>query len=389
MDFINNFTNSFTNSIKNIEISSYINLLIGMGIIVLFLIFTPIISYHLVKLFYKDVDKTKKSKQENKQKIKKSNIYKSLYLVFLVTGIFIAFKVMDLTVNQDLIVNKIYRIFLIWLVSTAIAAIFESRAQILDKANISVNIRRNSIFLSMAGKLIKIVLYIIATYLSLKELGFDLGGVATGIGIGSAILAIAMQDLVKETFAGFLLFLDKPFQIGDWIEVNGTSGSVEDISLRSTRLRTANDTLVTIANDTLISENIVNWGKIGKRIYESDINLALETREATIEKITNRIRFILKYNKDINQDTVLVTFNKIKDTGINIHIRAATSLTDYMKYTEFCHKTNLTIMNILESQGVKLAYPGSNVYIKENKIPKEQKSIDKGKDKELKKTNNK
>jgi Na+/H+ antiporter NhaD/arsenite permease-like protein len=124
MDFINNFTNSFTNSIKNIEISSYINLLIGMGIIVLFLIFTPIISYHLVKLFYKDVDKTKKSKQENKQKIKKSNIYKSLYLVFLVTGIFIAFKVMDLTVNQDLIVNKIYRIFLIWLVSTAIAAIF-------------------------------------------------------------------------------------------------------------------------------------------------------------------------------------------------------------------------------------------------------------------------
>ena len=367
MDFITNFTES----IKNIEISSYINLLIAMGILVLFLIFTPIICYQLIKLFYKDANKTKKSKYENKQKIKKSTIYKSLYLVFLVTGIFIAFKVMDLTPVQDAFVNKMYRIFIIWLVATAIAAIFESRSQILDKANLPINIKRNSIFLSMAGKLIKIVLYIIAGYLSLKELGFDLGGVATGIGIGSAVLAIAMQDLVKETFAGVLLFMDKPFEIGDWIEVNGTSGAVEDLSLRSTRIRTANDTIVTIANDTLISENIVNWGKIGKRIFEADINLALETKEVTIEKITNRIRFILKYNKEINPDTVMVNFNNIKETGINVHIRAATSITDYMKYTDFCHKTNLTIMNILESQGVKLAYPGSNVYIKENKTPKE------------------
>ena len=367
MDFITNFTES----IKNIEISSYINLLVAMGILVLFLIFTPIICYQLIKLFYKDANKTKKSKYENKQKIKKSTIYKSLYLVFLVTGIFIAFKVMDLTPVQDAFVNKMYRIFIIWLVATAIAAVFESRSQILDKANLPINIKRNSIFLSMAGKLIKIVLYIIAGYLSLKEFGFDLGGVATGIGIGSAVLAIAMQDLVKETFAGVLLFMDKPFEIGDWIEANGTSGAVEDLSLRSTRIRTANDTIVTIANDTLISENIVNWGKIGKRIFEADINLALETKEVTIEKITNRIRFILKYNKEINPDTVMVNFNNIKETGINVHIRAATSITDYMKYTDFCHKTNLTIMNILESQGVKLAYPGSNVYIKENKTPKE------------------
>ena len=156
MDFITNFTES----IKNIEISSYINLLIAMGILVLFLIFTPIICYQLIKLFYKDANKTKKSKYENKQKIKKSTIYKSLYLVFLVTGIFIAFKVMDLTPVQHAFVNKMYRIFIIWLVATAIAAIFESRSQILDKANLPINIKRNSIFLSMAGKLIKIVLYI-------------------------------------------------------------------------------------------------------------------------------------------------------------------------------------------------------------------------------------
>ena len=123
MDFITNFTES----IKNIEISSYINLLIAMGILVLFLIFTPIICYQLIKLFYKDANKTKKSKYENKQKIKKSTIYKSLYLVFLVTGIFIAFKVMDLTPVQDAFVNKMYRIFIIWLVKLQQILIFLKR----------------------------------------------------------------------------------------------------------------------------------------------------------------------------------------------------------------------------------------------------------------------
>lgn len=363
--------NELINFLKSVEINTYIDLLIALVVIVCVLIFSLPISYRIIKAFYKDKDKTKKSKTENKQKIRKSSIYKSLVIILDVTGIFIGTKIMDLTPAQDEFCNRVYRIFIIWLVATLISAAFESREQILDKTNLPINIKQNSIVMNMLGKILKIFLYIIAAYLSFKEFGYDLGGLATGIGVGSAVLALALQDLVKETFAGIILFLDRPFDIGDWITVNDVSGSVEDINLRSTKLRTMSDTLVTISNDNIISKNVTNWGKIQKRVYETNLNLPLETKEVTIEKLTNRIRFILKYNKDIDPDSVIVDFNAIRETGININIWANTKIVDYGAYLEFCHKTNLTIYNILESQGVKLAYPGSNIYIKENKLPKE------------------
>jgi MscS family membrane protein len=365
---------AITEGLKNIEISSYINLLIAMIVIIFFLIFSSTISYHIIKIFYQDKGKTKKEKQENKEKIKKSSIYKALVTLLVVIGIYLGTKIMDLTTAQSLFVDKIFKIFMMWFIATAICAIFESREQILDKTNLPIDIKRNSIVMNFLGKILKIILYTIAAYLSLKEFNYDLGGIATGIGIGSAVLALAMQDLVKGTFAGIILFLDRPFEIGDWIEVDGKAGTVEDLTLRSTKIRTAKDTIITIQNDTIITKSITNSGKIKKRVYESNINLPLETKEIVVEKITNRIRFILKYNKDIIPESVKVTLNTIKETGINIYIWADTKITNYGEYMEFCHKTNLTIMNILESQGVKLAYPGTNVYIKENKLVEEPKS---------------
>ena len=365
---------AITEGLKNIEISSYINLLIAMIVIIFFLIFSSTISYHIIKIFYQDKGKTKKEKQENKEKIKKSSIYKALVTLLVVIGIYLGTKIMDLTTAQSLFVDKIFKIFMMWFIATAVCAIFESREQILDKTNLPIDIKRNSIVMNFLGKILKIILYTIAAYLSLKEFNYDLGGIATGIGIGSAVLALAMQDLVKGTFAGIILFLDRPFEIGDWIEVDGKAGTVEDLTLRSTKIRTAKDTIITIQNDTIITKSITNSGKIKKRVYESNINLPLETKEIVVEKITNRIRFILKYNKDIVPESVRVTLNTIKETGINIYIWADTKITNYGEYMEFCHKTNLTIMNILESQGVKLAYPGTNVYIKENKLVEEPKS---------------
>ena len=221
---------------------------------------------------------------------------------------------------------------------------------------------------SVVGKIVKIILYIIALYLSLKEFNYDIGGIATGLGLTGAVVALAAQDIVKQIFAGLTIFIDKPFEIGDWVEVGDISGTVEDITIKSTKIRTIEDTVVTVPNDTMTSSSIINWGKIKKRIYKANLKLALETEEATVEKVINRIRFILKYNKDIIKDSISVQFNKIDNDSINILIYVETTITKYVEYQYFCNKLNLTLLNILETQGVRLAYPGQNIYIKEGKI---------------------
>ena len=102
--------------------------------------------------------------------------------------------------------------------------------------------------------------------LSLKEFNYDIGGIATGLGLTGAVVALAAQDIVKQIFAGLTIFIDKPFEIGDWVEVGDISGTVEDITIKSTKIRTIEDTVVTVPNDTMTSSSIINWGKIKKRI---------------------------------------------------------------------------------------------------------------------------
>ena len=93
-----------------------------------------------------------------------------------------------------------------------------------------------------------------------------------------------------------------------------------------------------------------------------------EKAESTIEKVINRIKFILRYNEDIIKESINIQVLKIENDAINIDIYVETTVTNYMKYRDFCNKINLTILNILETQGVNLAYPGRNIYIKENSM---------------------
>lgn len=340
--------------IKDIDQVQIINFIIGMVILIIFFISSPFMSYIIVKIFYRN---------ESKESIKESNLYRAIKTFFRLFGLYVFSKVIELNDIQNAFCDKCFKIIVIWTIARLISGVFETRTIILEKLDKQSKANKNLFMSSLTDIIIKLVLYIIAAYLSVKEFGFDVAGLITGLGITGAIVALAAQDIVKQVFSGITIFIDRPFEIGDWIAINEVEGTVEDISIKSTRLRTIEDTIVTIPNGSIISENIINWGKIGKRVYRANLRLALETRERTVEKLVNRIRFILKYNEDVIKPSMIIECNKIDNDAINIYIYIETTVTDYKNYQKFCNKVNLTLLNILETQGVKLAYPGRNIYI--------------------------
>lgn len=335
--------------IQNIELSQIINIIISIVLIILTVIFSPIISYGVTKIF-----NWKKKSNE----IKDGITYNTIKNFITVSGIFLATRLIGLSSEVNLFIEKMYRISIIWITAKTVADAFNRRKIFTAK------LKEKDPMINLISKVVKFLLYIMAGYLTLKEFGYDLAGALTGLGLTSAIIALAAQDTVKEIFLGLTIFWDKPFAIGDWIEIGEVSGTVEDITFRSTKLRTTADTVITIQNSSISTQNVINWGVIKKRLYKANLKLPLETEEPTVEKVLNRIRFILRYNKDINRESINVQFNEIKDDGINIYIYLETSITNYIEYQKFCNKLNLTILNILETQGVKLAYPGQNIYIK-------------------------
>lgn len=354
--------NELVTWIQSIELSQVINVIICIVAIIFTVIISPFISLAIAKIFG-----WKKTKKELKNGI----IYNALKYFLMATGILWSIRILGLNEEISNLADKLYRIAIVWIIAKTVSDVFSKgkffATKFKDKANDPM--------INIINKTIKVVLYILAAYLTLKEFNYDLGGILTGLGLSTAIIALAAQDTFKDVFSGLSIFWDKPFAIGDWVEIGDVSGTVENITFRSTKLRTTEDTIITIQNSAISSQNIVNWGVIKKRIYKANLKLPLETEEVTVEKALNRIRFILRFNKDIIKNSVSVHFNEIKDDGINIYIYLETSITAYGEYQDFCNKLNLTLLNILETQGIKLAYPGQNIYIMSE--PEKNKEITK------------
>lgn len=365
--------------IQSIELSQVINLIICIVAIIFTVIISPFISLLIAKIFG-----WKKTRKE----LKNGVVYNALKYFLMATGILWSIRILGLNEEISNFVDKLYRISIVWIIAKTASDIFSNGKLLTSK----FKDKANDPMINIINKAIKVVLYILAAYLTLKEFNYDLGGILTGLGLSTAIIALAAQDTFKDVFSGLAIFWDKPFAIGDWVEIGDVSGTVENITFRSTKLRTTEDTIITLQNSAISSQNIVNWGVIKKRIYKANIKLPLETEEVTVEKVLNRIRFILKYNKDILKNSVSVHFNEIKDDGININIYLETNITAYGEYQDFCNKINLTLLNILETQGIKLAYPGQNIYIKSdvegNVITKTKAQLDNENQMQLERNNN-
>ena len=352
--------NEFIDYIKNLQREQVIEMLIAIVVVILFFVMGSFIAYGILRIFYK---------KDNREQIIDSKLYKNLRDFIYITGLYVGSRILSLTIEHDQFIAKLYRIAIFWTVANVVCGVFEVQEALNEKFELQKKYfkrnRKDRFMTVIAKDITRIVVYIAASYLTLKEFNYDLGGLATGLGIVGAVVALAAQDVVKQLIAGVAIVSDKPFEMGDWIEANGVEGTVEEISWRSTKIRNLEDLVITIDNNVLLASNVVNWGKIQKRVYKSNIRLPLETPERDVEKVINRIRFILKYNNEVVRDSISVELLTIQNDALEIEVYLDSTVTDLNDFKAFCNKINLTILNILETQGINLSYPGQNIYIKD------------------------
>ena len=136
---------------------------------------------------------------------------------------------------------------------------------------------------------------------------------------------------------------DKPFLVGDWIEVGLNQGTVVEMSFRCTKIQTSDNSVVTIQNSVFTTNNVINWSRMKQRRYQLNIKLPLETNADQIEKIVNKIKFVLNNNNDIEKDTIQVNFDTIGLDSMNIIIYMYTNIVDYSNYLAFRENVNESI----------------------------------------------
>lgn len=352
MDIINKISVHMQNIFNN----RLVDVIIVVVLLILFNMLSSAISYIIIKIF--------NIKEKDKTKIKSNAFYKPIKVFFRILPIYLAFVIFKVSFMEN--VNLIFRIIIILLITNGVANLFNGDSLLIQKLIQSDKVDKNEKSIVFLGKLMKGIIYIISAYIIFAELGYNLSGIITGIGLGSVVIALAAQDIAKNIFAGISIFLDRPFEIGDYIECGNYKGTVEDIKFRSTKLRTVENTLVTIPNETIATNavNNLNLQEEKKRRFSVDLGLCMNTPSSKIEKITNRIKFALENDKDVIKGSVVVAFDKITQDSMNIHVYLYTEIVNYIDYLAFSQRINTIIMEIVEKEEIDLAYPSQDIYIK-------------------------
>ena len=190
-----------------------------------------------------------------------------------------------------------------------------------------------------------------------ESLGFQVKTFLTGLGIGGLAFALAAQDTIANMFGSFVVVMDQPFYVGEYIRVAGFEGTVEEIGLRSTRLRTAQRTQVVIPNKTVATEVITNFTRMPQRRVDATLGVTYDSPPDKIELVLSDIRALLRSDPGVHQGEIVVSLADFSDASLRLQILYYTADPDWDSHMAVRERINLGILRAFAARGVTLAYP--------------------------------
>ncbi len=336
------------------EWQPYINIGLGVIIFALLFIFRNVIAKSILsfaaKIFFL-------KKPELKDGFKQS-LLRPVSIFICTLGLFIGIYI---NIHKPIVLNC-FKIFTILIICWCIISYVSENLNAFFSAR-EADPRVNSVAVKFISNILKVLTISIAIVMIVSEMGYNINGLITGLGVGGLAISLAAQDSLKNLIAGFFIIFDKPFDVGDLIETSEVQGVVEDITMRSTRLRQLNGSPVTVPNSKLSEANIANLSRFVERVINFKIGLVYSTDEKTILKCEEELRAFLLAQPTISERNLRVCFNEYADSSLNIEIRCHTSTIDYEDYNMLVEKINLEIKRIVEKNGAEFAYPTTSVII--------------------------
>ena len=225
--------------------------------------------------------------------------------------------------------------------------------------------RMSEHLLSILKQVIRAIIYLFALFAVLAVFNVDLSGIVVGLGVGGIAIALALQNILGDAFSAFMIYFDRPFEVGDFITVDNYSGTVIKIGLRSTRIQLLQGEELVISNRELTTTSIQNFKKLKKRRVVFRFGVAANTPLDKLKKIPTIIEKIIK---NVN----LVEFNRVHfvefgDFTFNFEVVFYVKTSDYTKYMDARQEINFEIIEAFEKEGIVMPYPTQTIYLEKNK----------------------
>lgn len=212
-------------------------------------------------------------------------------------------------------------------------------------------------------RLLKIVVLLAGAVFILQNLDVDVGSLLAGLGIGGLAFALAAKDTIANFFGSVMIFVDKPFQIGDWVKIDDIEGVVEEVGFRSTRIRTFYNSIITVPNAKFTESAIDNLGMREYRRIFVTLNLTYDTTPEQMQAFVEGVRAIIKANEHTRKDYYEVHMAGFGAHSLDVMVYFFVRVGSWSEELEERHRIFLEIMRLAASLGVSFAFPTQTLHV--------------------------
>lgn len=212
-------------------------------------------------------------------------------------------------------------------------------------------------------RLVSLVLLVSLVIYAAGFFGIPLTPVIASLGVGGLAIALAVRPTLENVIGGLTLFADKPVRIGDFCRFGSEEATVEEIGLRSTRLRKLDDTVISMPNSDFSQRELTNYSRRRRRLYETTIGLRYETTEEQLRTVIAALDAMLRDHPRVLHDRLHVRFDGFGPSSLDVAVFVYLSATDWLEYLEIREDINFRIMRIVEASGSGFAFPSQTSYL--------------------------
>ncbi len=215
----------------------------------------------------------------------------------------------------------------------------------------------------LVSKTLKLFTIIIGGIFILQNRGVNVGSLLAGLGIGGLAVALAAKDTLANFFGSVMIFIDKPFQIGDWVVIESTEGVIEEVGFRTSRVRTFYNSLVTVPNAVVTNSMVDNYGARRYRRYSTTLGLTYDTPPEKVEAFCEGVRALIARTPGMRKDFYMVEFKGFGATSLEIMVYSFMATPTWNEEMRTRTNLNLDIMRLAADLGVSFAFPTQTLHI--------------------------
>ena len=287
----------------------------------------------------------------------------------LIASLFLGLQTLELPPKVARGVLTIFTIASCWQIGLwATTAVLEALAR-KQRKTLAVD-RAAAGSITIIGFMARLTIWALVLLLTLDNLGIQIKPLLAGLGIGGIAVALAAQNILGDLFASLSITLDRPFVLGDSLQVETFSGTVEYIGIKSTRLRSPDGEQIIMPNSKLLASNIRNLTRATERRVVFSISVGPETPLAEVRKIPGLIRSLIEAYPDVRFDRS--HFAKISAASFDFEAVYVVKTTDYARHMDILQEINLKLVEAFEKQGIAFAYPVQRLYLEQQQAVQSQ-----------------